>query len=84
MGRGSIEFVGRWPKAERNLVEMSVSATEQFLGVRPPGPWVFAKGDGGEFSATQPAVFAGKLAAAKLPDLLEKLRRAVAAASEGP
>lgn len=81
MGHEPIEFVGRWHHAERNLVGMTVSATEQFLGERPPGPWVFEKEAGGEYSATQPALFEGKVVAPKLGDLLEKLRRFVAAAA---
>lgn len=78
----NVELVGRWSSRERNLVEAAVRAAEDFLGAGRPRPWVFEKKGGGEFSATQPSLFEGKLAAAKLPDLLEKLRRAVAAAAQ--
>lgn len=81
MSRSGIEFVGRWATAERRLVEAAVRAADDYLGACRPRPWVFEKKAGGEFSATQLSLFEGKLAAAKLHDLLEELRHAVAAAT---
>jgi hypothetical protein len=82
-GTSGVEFVGRWPNAERRLAEGAVRAAEEYLGTRMPRPWVFELKAGGEFSLTQRSLFEGKLAAAKLPDLLEKLHSVAAAAGEG-
>lgn len=82
MIRRDAEFVGSWLKAERRLVEMTVSATNEFLGAVVRHRWVFEKTDAGEFSATQPSLFDGKVVAPKLGDLLEKLSRFVAAATD--
>jgi hypothetical protein len=80
MSHGGIQFVGEWRRCERRIVELSVSATDEFLGAHMPEPWTFTKGAAG-FSVTQPSLLEDIEEASKLIDLLEQLRHAVVAAS---
>ncbi len=56
---------------------MTVAATDEYLDAHMPRPWVFEKSEGG-FSVKQPSLC--DKSAQKLGDLLEKIRRAAAAA----
>jgi hypothetical protein len=80
MSHGGIRFVGDWRRCERRIVELTVAATDDFLGAHMPEPWTFTKGRGG-FTVTQPSLIEGGAEGAHLADVLEQIRHAAAAAA---
>jgi hypothetical protein len=80
MSHGGIRFVGDWRRGERRIVELTVAATDEFLGAQMPEAWTFTKGGGG-FTLTQPSLIEGGAEATHLADVLEQIRHAAAAAA---
>ncbi|HEX3560393.1 MAG TPA: hypothetical protein VHU19_14390 [Pyrinomonadaceae bacterium] len=68
-------FRGEWAAAERRLVEMCVSAVDEYLDAHMPEPWVFEKAPGG-FSVTQPSLLVTGARTATLAALVGTVRRA--------
>lgn len=80
MSHGGLRFTGDWRRGERRIVELTVSATDEFLGAHMPAPWTFTKGAGG-FGVTQPSLLEAEAEATNLADLLEQIRQVAVAAA---
>lgn len=76
-----VRFLGDWLPGERKVAAAAAAAACEFLNFAMPTPWVFVKGARG-YSLTQRVLFRSEKTAAKLPDLLEEIRRAAADAGK--